>query len=88
MDELGIDSAEYSSKVVNRMRVVGAIRSLVNARICSLSLLVLHEILIVPVLMYRVRKVFEDTFFSYTKTIFLNKYSNAIVLLNSFRGKN
>ena len=31
---------------------VRAIRSLVNARICNLSVLVLHKTLLVPVLMY------------------------------------
>ena len=53
MDELGIDEAECSRKVASGKRVADAIRTLINAR----SLLhecarVLHELLLVPVLMY------------------------------------
>ena len=52
MDESSTDGAECSRKVANGRRVAGAIRSLVNARDCSLSVLVLHETLLIPALMY------------------------------------
>ena len=53
MDESGIEEAESSRKGVSGSRVVGAIRSLVNARSLQLeSSRVLHESLLVPILMY------------------------------------
>jgi len=49
----GTDEADCGSKVVSGRRTVGAIRSLVNARSLSMSVVkVLHEKLLVPVLMY------------------------------------
>ena len=53
LDESGTDKAECSRKVASRRRVVGAIRSLVNARSLQLEgARVLHESLLVPVLKY------------------------------------
>ena len=53
LDESGTDGAECSTKVVSGRRVVGAIRSLVNASDLQLGCArVLHETLLVPVLMY------------------------------------
>ena len=49
LDESGTDEAECIRKMTSGKRVVGAIRSLVNA---SLSVLVLQETLLVPVLTY------------------------------------
>ena len=46
LDESSTDEAEYRRKVASGRKVVSAIRSVVNARISSLSLLV------VPVLMF------------------------------------
>ena len=53
MDEPGIDGAKCSRKVVSGGKVAGAIKSLVNARDLQVECArVLHEILLVPVLMY------------------------------------
>ena len=53
MGKLGADGAECSRKVTSGRKVVGAIRSLVNARDLQLECSrVLHETLLVPVLMY------------------------------------
>ena len=53
MDESGTDEAVCSRKVVSGRRVVGAIRTLVNARSLQLECArVLHESLLVPVLTY------------------------------------
>ena len=53
LDESGTDGAECSRKVVSERMVVGAIRSLVNARDLQLEYArFLHETLPVPVLMY------------------------------------
>ena len=47
------DGAECSRKVASGRKVVGAIRSLVNARDLQLECArVMHETLLVPVLMY------------------------------------
>ena len=53
LNESGADGAEYSRQVANGSRVVGTIRSLVNAWDLQLECArVLHEILLVPLLMY------------------------------------
>ena len=53
LGESGTDKAECSRKVMSRRRVVGAIRSLINARSLQLDYIrVLHESLLVPVLTY------------------------------------
>ena len=52
LDESGIDRVECNRRVASWRRVAGAIRSLLMLEICSLSVLVLHEILLVPVLIY------------------------------------
>ena len=53
LDESSTDGAECSWKVASKRKVVGAIRSLVNARDLQLECArVLHETLLVPVLMY------------------------------------
>ena len=53
LDESGTDRAECSRKVVSGWRVTDAIRSFVNARDLQLqSAIVLHEILLVPILIY------------------------------------
>ena len=53
LDKSGTDGAECSRKVTSGRRVVGAIRSLVNARDLQLEhARVLHETLLMPVLMY------------------------------------
>ena len=46
LDESGTDGAECSRKAGNRKRMAGVIRSLVILWICSLSVLVLHETLL------------------------------------------
>ena len=52
LDESGTDGAECRRKVVNGRRVVGAIRSLVNAWDIQLDWVrVLHETWLLPVLM-------------------------------------
>ena len=52
--------AECNRKVVSRRRVACAIRSLVNDRDLQLEFAkVLHETLLMPVLMYKVRHVIE-----------------------------
>ena len=58
LDELDTDGAVCSRKVTSGRRVAGAIRSLVNARNLQLECArILHEILLVPVLMYGVETV-------------------------------
>ena len=53
LGESGTDKAECSRKLVSRRRVVGAIRSQINARSLQLDYIrVLHESLLVPVLTY------------------------------------
>ena len=53
MDESGTNEAECSRKVVSGRRVVGAIKSLLNARSPQFECArILHESLLVPVLMY------------------------------------
>ena len=53
LDKSGTDGEEFSRMVVSGRRVVGAHRSLVNARNLQLECArVLHEILLVPVLIY------------------------------------
>ena len=53
LDESGTDGAKCSRKVVSWRRVACAIRSLVNARDLQLECAkVLHEIFLVPVLIY------------------------------------
>ena len=53
MNESGINKVECSRNVVSGRRVVGAIRSLVNASGLQLECArVLHDSLLVPVLMY------------------------------------
>ena len=52
MDESGTDEVEYSMKVESGRREASAIRCLVNAKSLQLSVLVLHETLLVPVLTY------------------------------------
>ena len=53
LDESGTDGVECSRRVASGRRVVGAIRALVNARDLHLECArVLHEILLVPVLVY------------------------------------
>ena len=53
LNESGINEVECSRKVVSGTRVVGAIRSLVNASGLQIECArVLHESLLVPVLMY------------------------------------
>ena len=51
LDESGTYRAECSRKVVSGRRVAGAIRSSMEA-ICSLSMVVLYETLLILVLMY------------------------------------
>ena len=57
LDEAGTDGTECSRKVTIGGVVAGAIRSLVILGICRLSVLVLHETLLVPVLTYGSEKV-------------------------------
>ena len=53
MGKSGTDWAEYSRKVVSGRRVADAIRSLVNVKdLKFVCVIVLHETLLVPVLMY------------------------------------
>ena len=52
MEGSGTDEAECRRKVESGRKVVGAIRSLVNAR-------ALHELLLVPLLMYSSETVME-----------------------------
>ena len=53
MEESGTDGAECSRKVASGQRVVGAIRTLVNARDLKIECAtVAHETLLEPVLMY------------------------------------
>ena len=53
LDESGTDGAECSRKMTSGRRVAASIRSLVNARNLQLQCSrVLHEILLVPVLIY------------------------------------
>ena len=53
MDESGTDEAECRRKMASGRRIVGAIKSLVNARDLQLECdRVLHATLLVPVLMY------------------------------------
>ena len=53
LDEYGTDEAECSMKVASGRRIVGAIRSLVNARDLQLECdRILHETLLVPVLIH------------------------------------
>ena len=57
LNESGTDEAVCCRKVVTGRRVVGPIRSLVNARGLQLECaMVLHETLFIPVLMYGRRK--------------------------------
>ena len=57
LNESGTDGEECSRKVVSERKGAGAIRSLVNARDLQLEyVLVLHETLLVPVLMYSIEK--------------------------------
>ena len=52
LDEAGKDGAECSRKVASGRRIAGAIMSLVNTRDLQMSVLVLYETLLVPVLTY------------------------------------
>ena len=53
LDESGTDRAECNRKMVSGRRVVGAIRSLVNAKDLKIECArVSHETLLIPVLMY------------------------------------
>ena len=53
LDESGTDGADCSRKVASGRRVAGVMRSLVNARSLQLECArILHELLLVPVLMY------------------------------------
>ena len=55
-----LDGAECSRVVSRGRRVASDIRSLVNAKICSLSVLVLHEIMLLPILMYSRENVMDN----------------------------
>ena len=53
LDELYADFVEFRRKVVSKRKVVGTMRSLVNARGLQLECArVLHEVLLVPILLY------------------------------------
>ena len=53
LDESGIYSTEWCKKVVSRRKVVGTIRSLVNARNLQLECgRVLHEVMLMPILLF------------------------------------
>ena len=61
LDESGTDRTKCSRKVANRIRVTGAIRSLVNTRYLQLECArVLHKTLLVPVLMYVCSRLWKE----------------------------
>ena len=59
LDESSTDEAECSRKLASRRRVPGVIKSLVNAKDLQFKCArVLHQTLLVPVFMYRVRQCY------------------------------